>query len=199
MLEGRPRIINKIVDGAKGVLAAFLPGMNGGLAISNVLFGDANPSAKLSVTYPRFSNDLVHYDYKQIEVYGGNTFNPQWPFGYGLSYTTFYYSNLKINKDNIKNGEDIKISIDVKNTGSLKGKEAVLLYLNDEYASVTRPLKQLKRFTKVELNPGETKTVEFTLNNYDLSFIGRNDKRITEPGKFKIFIENLSSEFTLLK
>ncbi|MCL5027783.1 MAG: glycoside hydrolase family 3 C-terminal domain-containing protein [Bacteroidetes bacterium] len=199
MIEGRPRVINSIADEAKGILLAFLPGMNGGEAISNILFGDANPSARLSVTYPRYPDDLVHYDYKPLEASEGNQFNPQWSFGYGLSYTTFSYSNLKLDKNEIKKGDKIKITVDVKNTGTRKGKDAILLYLNDEYASVSRPVKQLKRFTKVELNPGETRTVEFTLNDYDLSFIGRENKRIVEPGKFKIFIGDLSSEFTLLK
>ncbi len=199
MIEGRPRVINSIVDGAKGILLAFLPGMDGGEAISNILFGDANPSARLSVTYPKYPDDLVHYDYKPLEAAEGNQFNPQWPFGYGLSYTTFSYSNLKLDKNEIKKSDKIKISVDVKNTGNRKGKDAVLLYLNDEYASVSRPVKQLKRFSKIELNPGETKTVEFTLDDYDLSFIGRQDKRIVEPGKFKVFVGDLSSEFTLLK
>ena len=199
MIEGRPRVINSIVDGAKGILLAFLPGMDGGEAISNILFGDANPSARLSVTYPKYPDDLVHYDYKPLEAAEGNQFNPQWPFGYGLSYTTFSYSNLKLDKNEIKKSDKIKISVDVKNTGNRKGKDAVLLYLNDEYPSVSRPVKQLKRFSKIELNPGETKTVEFTLDDYDLSFIGRQDKRIVEPGKFKVFVGDLSSEFTLLK
>jgi beta-glucosidase len=199
MLEGRPRVINSLVEGAKGILLGFLPGMNGGQAVSDILFGDANPSGKLSVTYPRYPDDIMHYDYKPLENYGENRFNPQWPFGYGLSYTTFSYSNLKINRTNIKKSYELKVSIDVKNTGTKKGKEAVLLYLNEEYASVSRPVKQLKRFTKIELNPGESKTVEFSLNDYDLSFIDRKDKRVVEPGKFKIIVDTLSSEFTLIK
>ncbi len=199
MIEGRPRTISNITKDVKGILLAFLPGMDGGEAISNILFGDANPSARLSVTYPKFSNDLIHYDYKPLEASEGNQFDPQWSFGFGLSYTNFSYSNLRLEKNEIKKGEEIKISVDVKNTGSRKGKDAVLLYLNDEYASVSRPVKQLKRFTKIELNPDETKKVEFTLNDYDLSFIGRQNIRIVEPGKFKIFVGNLSSEFTLLK
>ncbi len=199
MIEGRPRIIESIEGKSKGILLAFLPGMNGGEAISNILFGDANPSARLSVTYPKYPDNLTHYDYKPLENAEGNTFNPQWPFGFGLSYTAFSYSNLKIDKNSIKNGDQIKVSVDVKNTGRLKGKESVLLYLNDEYGSVSRPVRQLKRFKKIELNPGETQTVEFTLNDYDLSFIGRQNKRIIEPGKFKIFVSDLSSEFTLLK
>jgi beta-glucosidase len=197
MIEGRPRLINSIADDVKGILLAFLPGMDGGEAISNILFGDVNPSARLSVTYPRFPNDLVHYDYKPLEESDGNLTESQWPFGYGLSYTTFSYSNLKLNMNEIKNGDNLKISVDIKNTGNIKGKDAVLLYLNDEYASVSRPVKQLKRFNKIELNPGETKTIEFILNDYDLSFIGRENKRIVEPGKFKVFVGGLSSEFTL--
>jgi beta-glucosidase len=139
----------------------------------------------------------VHYDYKPLEESDGNLTESQWPFGYGLSYTTFSYSNLKLNMNEIKNGDNLKISVDIKNTGNIKGKDAVLLYLNDEYASVSRPVKQLKRFNKIELNPGETKTIEFILNDYDLSFIGRENKRIVEPGKFKVFVGGLSSEFTL--
>ncbi len=198
MIEGRPRIIRSIVDGAKAVLLAFLPGMDGGEAISDILFGYANPSGKLSVTYPRYPDDLMHYDYKPLEAAEGNTFNPQWSFGYGLSYTNFSYSNLKLNKPAFNKGEEISVTVEVKNTGNRKGKEAVLLYLNDEYGSVSRPVRQLKRFTKIELNPGESRTVTFKLNDYDLSFIGRQNKRIVEPGKFKIFIGNLSTEFTLL-
>lgn len=199
MIEGRPRLINSIVGDAKGILLAFLPGMDGGQAISNILFGDANPSARLSVTYPKYSDDLMHYDYKPLESSEGNQYDPQWSFGYGLSYTKFSYSNLKLNKIEINKGDEIEISVDVKNTGNRIGKDAVLLYLNDEYASVSRPVKQLKRFTKIELNPGETKTVKFSLNDYDLSFIGRQNKRIVEPGKFKIFVGDLDTEFTLNK
>jgi beta-glucosidase len=199
MIEGRPRLINSIAGNVKGILLAFLPGMNGGQAVSNIIFGDANPSARLSVTYPKFPDALMHYDYKPLEGLEGNQFDPQWSFGYGLSYTTFSYTNLKLDKNELKTGDKIIISVDVKNTGNIKGKDAVLLYLNDEYASVSRPVKQLKRFTKIELNPGETKTVEFTLDNYDYSFIGRENKRIVEPGKFKVFVGDLNSEFTLLK
>jgi beta-glucosidase len=199
MIEGRPRLINSIAGNVKGILLAFLPGMNGGQAVSNIIFGDANPSARLSVTYPKFPDALMHYDYKPLEGLEGNQFDPQWSFGYGLSYTTFSYTNLKLDKNELKTGDKIVISVDVKNTGNIKGKDAVLLYLNDEYASVSRPVKQLKRFTKIELNPGETKTVEFTLDNYDYSFIGRENKRIVEPGKFKVFVGDLNSEFTLLK
>ena len=199
MIEGRPRVINKIVDDADAILVAFLPGMNGGEAITNILFGDANPSARLSVTYPKYPDNLMHYDYKPLEGQEGNRFDPQWSFGYGLSYTSFSYSNLKLDKNKIKNGEELKISVDVKNTGKLKGKDAVLLYINDEYGSVSRPVRQLKRFAKIALNPGETKSVEFSLNNYDLSFIGRDNKRIVEPGKFKIFIGDLTDEFSFVK
>jgi len=197
IIEGRPRLISVIADDAKGILLAFLPGMDGGEAISNILFGDANPSARLAVTYPKFPNDLMHYDYKPLEAMEGNQYDPQWPFGYGLSYTTFSYSNLRFDMNEIKKGDKIKISVDVKNIGNRTGKDAVLLYLNDEYATVSRPVKQLKRFSKIELKPGETKTVEFTIDDYDLSFIGRDNKRIVEPGKFKVFVGDLTSEFTL--
>ena len=168
MLEGRPRIISKIEPKAKGILVGFLPGMEGGNAIADVLFGDVNPSGKLPITYPRHPNGITLYDYKPIEKFDENDYNPLWPFGYGLSYTTFEYSNLKISSQEITENEELTVKIDVKNNGTLAGKEVVQLYLTDVYGSVTRPNKQLKGFEKVLLNPGETKTVTFKINKEHL-------------------------------
>ena len=197
MLEGRARVITDIAQKTKGILIGFLPGMEGGNAIADILFGDVNPSGKLPITYPKSPNGITLYDYKPIEKFDGNAYNPLWPFGFGLSYTTFEYSNIKISSDEITQNEELTVTIDVKNTGIKAGKEVVQLYLTDMYGSVTRPNKQLKRFDKILLNPGEIKTVEFTLNNHDLSFIGQENKRIVEPGDFKVTIENHTVNFGL--
>lgn len=198
MLEGRPRLINSIVDKVNSVLVGFLPGLKGGDAIADIIFGNVNPSGKLSVTYPKFPNGFTCYDYKPIEDFGSNNYDPQWAFGYGLSYTTFEYSDLKIDKTELKKDEDLTVSVKVKNTGSRKGKEVVQLYVHDLYGSVSRPVRQLKGFEKIELKPGELKEVIFTIKPDQLSFIGRNKKRIIEPGDFEIYIDSLKTGFKLL-
>ena len=198
MLEGRPRVISKIEPDAKAILLGFLPGMEGGNAIADVLFGDANPSGKLPVTYPRTADAFMHYDYKPMENFGTSSFNQQWNFGYGLSYTKFEYSNLTLDKTITNKDDSIHVSVSVKNTGMVPGKEVVQLYISDLYGSVSRPNKQLKGFEKITLNPGERKIVRFTISQNDLSFIGRKNKRIVEPGDFNIIIDNLSERFTLM-
>ena len=197
MLEGRPRVITDIAQNAAGILVGFLPGMEGGDAIADVLFGDVNPSGKLPITYPRSSNGITLYDYKPIEKFDGNDYKPLYPFGFGLSYTTFEYSNLKISSQEITENDELIVKIDDKNTGNRAGKEVVQLYLTDMFGSVTRPNKQLKAFEKVLLNPGEIKTIEFKLNKQDFSFIGQDNKRIIEPGDFKVTIENHTANFGL--
>jgi len=198
-LGGRPRIITSIAERASCVILGFLPGMEGGEAIADILYGDYNPNGKLPITYPRNTNGITPYDYKPIESFEQNTYNPLYPFGHGLSYTTFETSGLKIEKDKISMGKNIKITVNVKNTGTIKGKEAVLLYINDVAASVTRPNKQLKAFKKVELNPGQAESLSFTLTPHDLSFIGVDLKRIVEPGDFKVMVGNETVSFTLRK
>jgi beta-glucosidase len=198
-LGGRPRIITSIAERASGVILGFLPGMEGGEAIADILYGDYNPNGKLPITYPRNTNGITPYDYKPIESFEQNTYNPLYPFGHGLSYTTFETSGLKIEKDKISMGKNIKVTVNVKNTGTIKGKEAVLLYINDVAASVTRPNKQLKAFKKVELNPGQSESLSFTLTPHDLSFIGVDLKRIVEPGDFKVMVGNETVSFTLRK
>lgn len=198
LVEGRPRLINKIVGEVKSILMAYLPGMEGGRAVADVLFGDANPSGKLPITYPRYPNDFTLYDHKFSENNNPDCrYNPQFPFGFGLSYTTFEYTNLQLDQKEIKTGDAIQISVQVKNTGGRAGKEVVQLYLRDFYASITPSVKKLKRFTKVELAPGEIKTVTFTLNQNDLAFIGRDNKPVVEPGEFEIAIANLKEKFLL--
>jgi beta-glucosidase len=198
MLEGRPRIINKLTSGAKGILIGFLPGMQGGDAVANIIFGDVNPSGKLPVTYDKYPNAIYHYDYKPLESSDGLGYFPEWGFGFGLSYTTFEVSDLRIDKEEITKNDELKVTVNVKNTGDKPGKEVVQLYLTDCYASVSRPNKQLKGFSKVFLKPGETKKVEFIIKQEHLSFIGRANKRIVEPGEFNITIGNLSKVFKLL-
>ena len=197
LLEGRPRVVTEAAEKSNAVLVAFLPGMEGGNAIADILFGDANPSGKLPVTYPKTPSGYTTYDYKPIEVFDVNKFDPLWPFGYGLSYTTFNYSNLRLSSNEITENDELLVQIDVKNTGNRAGKEVVQLYLTDLYGSVTRPNKQLKGFEKVLLNPGETKTISFKLNKEHLSFIGQQNLRIVEPGDFKVAIENHTKTFKL--
>lgn len=197
MLEGRPRVITRIADKVDGILTAFLPGMEGGRAIADIIFGDANPSGKLPVSYPKSPNGITLYDYKPIEFFDGNKYDPLFPFGYGLSYTSFKYSNLKLSSKEITENGQVKVTVDVTNTGKLKGKEAVLLYLTDMFGTVSRPNKQLKGFDKVELEPGQTKTVTFSIGWDEMSFIGLSNTRIVEPGEFMVTVGGLQDKFSL--
>ncbi len=197
LLQGRPRIIRPIVDGARAILMAYLPGMEGGTALANILFGDACPSGKLPITYPRHPNDLACYDHKSLEEADGNRYNPQYPFGYGLSYTTFAYSDLKLDRTRMRVRDTLRVAVTVTNTGRVPGKEAVQLYLNDKVGSVSRPVRQIKGFSKVYLEPGQRKTVQFTLTAPALSFIGQMNRRIVEPGEFRVMIDTLSTDFTV--
>lgn len=197
LIQGRPRVLNSIVDDAAGILLGFLPGMEGGNAAANILFGDANPSGKMPVTYPRHPNGITLYDFKPIEKFDGNDYKPQFEFGYGLSYTSYEYSNLKLSSNEIDANGTITITVDVKNTGKRAGKEVVQLYVTDLFGSVSRPNKQLKGFEKVSLAAGESKTVSFKLTSEHLSFIGLENKRITEPGDFKVSVKALESTFKL--
>ncbi len=195
MLEGRPRVINPIVGGSKAILAAFLPGMDGGEALANILFGDANPSGRLPITYPRYVDALYHYDHGRASVMGGNVYDPQWNFGYGLSYTTFKYTDLKISRKRIDEHEHQVVTVKVTNTGSMAGKDAVLLYLGENYRQVSHPVKQLEGFGKIYLEPGQSKVVAFTITPEQLSFIGISDKKIIQPGMFEVSVGDLSGKF----
>ncbi|MCK4826331.1 glycoside hydrolase family 3 C-terminal domain-containing protein, partial [bacterium] len=196
LVEGRPRIIKRIEGMAESIIMAYLPGLEGGRAISDVLFGDFNPCGKLPFTYPRNPNDLTLYDHKPSEHNGEHTYyNPQFPFGYGLSYTTFTYSDLQLEKQRITKGESLNVTVTVTNSGNRSGKEVIQLYLSDLYATVTPSVKKLKGFQKVELKPGESKTVNFTLTPKDLSFIGLENKPVIESGEFTVTISNLKANF----
>ena len=200
-LGGRPRIITAQVEKVDGVILGFLPGMEGGTAIADILFGDYNPNGRLPISYPRDTNDIVMYDHKPMESYESNGYKPLYPFGHGLSYTTFQTNDLKLQKNKFTLDENINITVTVtvKNTGLIKGKETVLLYVNDIAATVTRPSKQLKAFKKVELNPGQLEHLSFTLTPDDLSFIGVDLKRTVEVGDFKVMVGNETVTFSLAK
>lgn len=192
MVQGRPRIIRKIEPLVDAIVMAYLPGEEGGRAISDVLFGNVNPSGKLPYTYPKFSGNALPYYHKKADIrdinWGYDGFYPQFQFGFGLSYTTFKYSNLKISKDTLTHSEELKIRVNVKNTGSREGKEIVELYIKDLVATVSPDSKKLVRFSKIGLLPGETKTVNFTLTSKDLASIGMENKWITEEGEFELQI-----------
>lgn len=198
LVEGRPRIITPMVEDSKAILMAYLPGPEGGQAVADVLFGDFNPCGKLPITYPRNANDLVCYDHKAIEVDDPNKLNPLYPFGHGLSYTTFEYADLKIEKKAFYTKEPVNLEVTVTNSGDLPGKEIVHVYVSDLVRSVSPPVKQLKRFEGVTLQPKESKTIKFTLNEDDFAFHGRDNRRTVESGIFKISVGNLSSTFELL-
>ena len=201
---GRPRTITKIAKQATAVLIAFLPGNRGGDAIADIIFGEYNPNGRMPITYPKGPNGAMTYDYKPIENWEtglgedvASYFDALYPFGHGLSYTSFSYSNLILDKTTIIEPESMTGSVTVTNNGSKLGKETVIVYLNDEYGSLTRPNKQMKFFLKIELRPGESKIVRFELTRYDMSFINLKNERIVESGKFNIFVDNLTASFQL--
>lgn len=196
LVEGRPRVIRAIADDAKAVLMAYLPGLEGGQAIADVLCGDANPSGKLPLTYPKYPGGFTWYDHKTSEEKGGNKYDPQWPFGYGLSYTTVEYRGLRADASEMGPKDKLTVTVEVTNTGTRPGKETVQVYLSDVVASVTPPVKVLKRFDKIELKPNEMKVVRFELTWDDLAFIGRDNKPIVEPGEFKAQVGGMSVSFT---
>jgi beta-glucosidase len=197
LVEGRPRVIRTIVDHAGAVLMAYLPGMEGGQAIADVLFGDANPSGRLPFTYPKYSGWHVCYDHKKSEDTAPNKFDPQWQFGHGLSFTTFEYSDLRLDKNKLSANDILTVTVNLTNTGSREGAEIVQLFLSDIVASVTPPVKSLKRFSKVSLKPGQKQTVKFELGRNDFEFIGRDNKPVVEPGDFKVGIGTLTETFEL--
>lgn len=192
--EGRPRLINEIEPLAKAVVDILLPGNYGGDALANLLAGDANFSGKLPVTYPKDNGALTNYDYKVSEqvgtMAGAYDYNAvvdvQWAFGYGLSYTTFEYSNLKANKTSFTADDELVFTVDVKNTGKVAGKEAVLLFSSDLLASLVPDSRRLRAFDKIELQPGETKTVTLKLKGSDLAFVGYDAKWVLEEGDFRM-------------
>ncbi len=201
LAEGRPRLISKFEHLMDAVLVGFCPGNEGGDAFADIIFGDYNPSGKLCITYPRYPNDLMTYNYKDTDLpdhyYGNNGHQPQYRFGYGLSYTTFKYSNLNTNKSVYSEKDTIEISVDVENTGNKVGQETVLLFSRDVIARIVPPLHRLRRFEKITLHPGEKKTVTFRLTINDLKYVGHDNQWTTEGGEFIFFIDKLSKNINI--
>ncbi len=203
--EGRPRVIKDFEREMDGILMAYLPGNFGGDAIADVLFGDVNPSGRLPYTYPMYTNTLVTYDHKPSEEQNKmegmydyeSDFAIQFPFGFGLSYTTFEYSDLEVSDESMDASGSVTISVNVKNTGNVEGKEAVLLYITDEYASITPDVKRLRGFEKVGLNPGESAHVEFTISARDVAFIAKDLNWTVEKGDYEINIGGLTDKFSI--
>ncbi|MEO7214270.1 glycoside hydrolase family 3 N-terminal domain-containing protein [Mucilaginibacter sp.] len=198
LAEGRPRIVTDADKLSNATVMAYLPGNEGGDAIASVLFGDVNPSGKLPITYPRYANALVNYNRKNLE--NGNSddshgYNPLYEFGHGLSYTTFAYDNLHISKPTLNANETLTNTVDVKNTGQVEGKESVLLFISQLYASIAPDTKRLRAFDKISLKPGETKTVAFKITAKDLAFVNDVSKTVTEAGEFKIQLGSQTQSF----
>jgi beta-glucosidase len=198
MVEGRPRLICDIEPLVKAIVMAYLPGDEGGRAIAGVLYGNINPCGKLPYTYPKYSGNVLPYYHKKTDIrdvnWGFNGFYPQYEFGFGLSYTKFEYSGLKLSADTLTGNDLLTIEVNVKNTGKITGKEVVQCYIHDVVASVAPDVKKLVRFSKIELAPGEQKTLSFTINKNDLAFIGSNNQWITENGKFEVIVGNIPNK-----
>ena len=200
--EGRPRLIADIEPLAQGIIDILIPGNMGGDALVNLVSGKSNFSGKMPYTYPKEINSLANYDFKKSEevgtMEGAYDYNAkitqQWGFGYGLSYASYKYSNLKVSQSDFRHGDIIKVSVDVKNTGKVAGKESVLLFSSDLIASMVPDGRRLRAFDKVELQPGETKTVTFELKADDLAFVGWNGKWRLEEGDFKLMIADQSAD-----
>lgn len=200
--EGRPRLIADIEPLAQGIINILIPGNMGGDALANLVSGKSNFSGKMPYTYPKEINSLANYDFKKSEevgtMEGAYDYNAkitqQWGFGYGLSYASYKYSNLKVSQSDFRHGDIIKVSVDVKNTGKVAGKESVLLFSSDLIASIVPDGRRLRAFDKVELQPGETKTMTFELKADDLAFVGWNGKWRLEEGDFKLMIADQSAD-----
>lgn len=200
--EGRPRLIADIEPLAQGIIDILIPGNMGGDALVNLVSGKSNFSGKMPYTYPKEINSLANYDFKKSEevgtMEGAYDYNAkitqQWGFGHGLSYTSYQYSNLKVSQSDFRHGDIIKVSVDVKNTGKVAGKESVLLFSSDLIASMVPDGRRLRAFDKIELQPGETKTVTLNLNADDLAFVGYDGKWVLEEGDFKLMIADQSAD-----
>ena len=202
---GRPRLISEIESKVNAVINIYLPGNFGGDALADILYGSVNPSGKLPYSYPLYSNSLIPYNYKPAEVqnnaqgaynYVGEV-NNLYDFGFGLSYTSFEYSNLKLNSNQFSKNENIYLSVDIKNTGEIEGKEVIQVYSKDHYASLTPDVKRLRAFKKIKLKPGEIKNVKFEIQVKDLGFVNYQNKHVVETGKFDLMVGSLKSELII--
>ena len=198
LIEGRPRLVRTIVDRVRGIVLALNPGLEGGRAIADVLTGAVNPSGRLPITYPRDPNALLTYDHKAFEEqdtnFGFKAFHPQFEFGFGLSYTTFEYSNLTITPVTGPLAAPTTIDVSVRNAGGRQGTDVVQLFVAQHVASITPPVRRLKRFARVALAAGEARSIRFQLDRDDFTFIGRDGKRVAEPGSYTVTIGPLTQE-----
>jgi len=215
LMNGRPLILDQVDVNAHAILETWFPGTEGGNAIADVLFGKYNPSGKLPMTFPRNMGQIpIHYNVKSTgrpfdaankytSKYLDSSNEPLYPFGFGLSYTQFEYADLHVNEKMMTKNNPLDFYVTVKNTGNVVGEEVVQLYIHDLVASVTRPVKELKRFTKIKLMPGESKKIKFTLAAEDLIFYNAQHLPVWEPGEFDIFVggsssTSLKTRFTLV-
>ncbi|MFE3848138.1 glycoside hydrolase family 3 C-terminal domain-containing protein [Flavobacterium sp. LB3P45] len=208
---GRPLIFNWTADNIPAILYTWWLGSEAGNAIADVLFGDYNPAGKLPMSFPREEGQIpIFYNHfntgrpapnetasNYVSAYTDLKNSPKFPFGYGLSYTTFEYSNLKLSKNKIKSTEEITVTLNVTNSGKVAGEEVVQLYLRDKVGSVVRPIIELKDFQKIKLNAGETKTIKFVINKEKLSFYNANLQWVAEPGDFDVMIGSSSADIRL--
>ncbi len=192
--EGRPRIISSIEPLATAVVQLYLPSNFGADALADILLGKVNPSGRLPYSYPKHANNLMGYIHKPS---ADATFDPQYPFGYGLSYTSFSCSGLKLDKLEYGKGEILKASVVVKNTGKVAGMETVLLYSSQHYARLTPDVRRLRRFEKIKLLPGESRTVTFSLPLGELAYVGTDGKKILESGTYSVRIGTEKKEFVI--
>ena len=208
LINGRPLAVRWIAEHVPAVVEAWLPGEKGGQAVAEVLFGDVNPSGKLSVTVPRHVGQLpVYYNAKKSKRYWlkqgwGRAYvdmepTPLWPFGFGLSYTRFEYSGLELSSREISPAQGIEVRLRVKNVGDRPGKETVQLYIDDVVSSVSTPVKQLRGFVKLALDPGETKTCSLKLTPDDLALYDVEMNRVVEPGAFRVMVGSSSEDIRL--
>jgi beta-glucosidase len=201
LVEGRPRVISRVADVARGIVLAYWPGMQGGEAIADVLFGDVDPSGRLPFTYPRHPNALATYDHKATDERGADAahpgFDPQFEFGAGLGYTSFTYSGLRLGASEVQPGGTLAATVTVRNTGAREGTETVLLFTRQRYAALTPAVRRLRGFQRVALRPGEARAVTFTLSTDDLRYVGRDGRPVLEPGTFDVMVGGLTAGFAV--
>jgi beta-glucosidase len=199
LIENRARIIRKIEPLCESIILAYQPSENGSDALADIISGEINPSGKLPITYPKYTNSLILYDHKYTDQLnldnGSGAFEPQFEFGHGLSYTNFEYSDLKVNKKD--DNESIHISVNVTNKGNRDGKESVLVFVSDLYASITPSVKRLRAFKKQMIKAGETQAFEFVIDTDELAFVNIDNQWVTEPGDYTISIGGLAENITL--
>jgi len=203
LLNGKPLMISKIKENANAILEAWNPGNEGGNAVASILFGDYNPLGKLTMSFPKHIGQQPTFYNQMPGWHGGRyiemTAEPLYPFGYGLSYTKYEYSNLRVEKKSSNSEQELKVSVDIKNIGDIKGTEIVQVYVNDVYSSVTTPVKELKGFERVYLNPEEIKTVKIIIPINSLSLINQYNQEVVEKGEFEIMVGSSSKDCDLLK